>query len=131
MWLFMLMATVIGCGGGEKRVQTFKSSGKVVKSDGSPVPYALVVLHPVGGNSDAPRSRGTTDEQGIFQLSTYDTNDGAPAGQFSVTIEQWLRDDPNKPATNHLPPSLSTAETSGFQVSITSGENQINPFEIR
>ncbi|MEI8210620.1 MAG: hypothetical protein WCI02_00585 [Planctomycetota bacterium] len=131
MGVFLLLATVIGCGGGEKRVQTFKSSGKVVKSDGSPVPHALVVLHPIGGSTEAPKSRGTTDEQGIFQLSTYDTSDGAPVGQFSVTIEQWIRDDPNKPPKNHLPPALSRAETSGFQVSITSGVNQINPFEIR
>lgn len=134
--LLALVATFIapavtGCGGGEKRVQTFKSSGKVVKSDGSPVPHALVVLHPQSGLDTVPKPRGTTDEAGNFSLSTYETADGAPSGEFAVTIEQWIRDDPNNPPKNHLPPGLSKVESSGLKVSIAAGENQLQPFEIR
>lgn len=129
--LACIALAVTGCGGGEKRVQTFKSAGRVVKSDGTPVPHALVVFHPANGVSDAPKPRGTTDDSGQFQLSTYDTNDGAPVGAFVVTIEQWIRDDPNLPAKNHLPEVLGKAASSGLQVTIASGENQLTPFEIR
>jgi hypothetical protein len=99
--------------------------------EGSPIPHALVVLHPIEGSSEAPKPRGTTDPEGRFQLTTYDTNDGAPEGQFVVTVEQWIRDDPNLPPTNHLPPSFAKTESSGIRILIAKGDNALEPIQIR
>lgn len=126
--LLAMMAT--GCGG-ERRVPTFVATGTVVAADGSPVPHALVVLHPEDQASTVPKPRGTTDDQGRFQLSTYATNDGAPEGNFVVTLEQWYRDDPNDAPKNHLPPTLGKVESSGIRVAISKGENTLEPIQIR
>jgi len=121
----------VGCGRKDVRVPTFATQGRVIAADGTPVSHALVVLHPLENTASAPRSRGTTDSEGQFQLTTYDTHDGAPAGQFAVTVEQWIRDDPNLPPRNHLPISFAKTESSGIRISIAPTENQLGPIQIR
>ncbi|MBM3965148.1 MAG: carboxypeptidase regulatory-like domain-containing protein [Planctomycetes bacterium] len=125
------LLAVSGCGGGERRVPVFKTSGSVVRADGSAVPNALVVLHATGAASSVPKPRGTTDDQGRFQLTTYEVDDGAPVGQFTVTVEQWIRDDPNLPPSNHLVATLAKPESSGLQASITQGANEIPPLTVQ
>lgn len=122
---------VSGCGRGERRVPVFKTSGSVVRADGSAVPNALVVLHVNGPASMVPKPRGTTDEQGRFQLTTYEVDDGAPEGQFTITVEQWIRDDPNLPPSNHLVATLAKPESSGLQVTISQGANEIPPLTVQ
>jgi hypothetical protein len=122
---------VSGCGRGERRVPVFKTSGSVVRADGSVVPNALVVLHATGAPSTVPKPRGTTDEQGRFQLTTYEVDDGAPEGQFTITVEQWIRDDPNLPPSNHLVATLAKPESSGLQATISQGANEIPPLTVQ
>jgi hypothetical protein len=119
-----------GCGKAELRVPTYKASGQLLAADGKAVAGALIVLHPVDSNSVAPRPRATTDGEGRFQLTTYDTGDGAPEGQFIVTVEQWFRDDPNEAPTNHLPPDLGKPDSSGIRISIAKSENTLEPIRL-
>jgi len=125
------LLAVIGCGRGERRVPVFKTSGSVVRADGSAVPNALIVLHATGDASTVPKPRGTTDEQGRFQLTTYEVDDGAPEGQYTVTVEQWIRDDPNLPPSNHLVATLAKPESSGLQATISQGTNEIQPLTVQ
>src|SRR5262245_43606682 len=37
-------------------------------------------------DSKDPRPRGTADKEGKFALTTYDADDGAPAGSYIVTV---------------------------------------------
>lgn len=127
----LVCLTCSGCGTREPRVATFMAKGQVVAADGSPIPHVLVVLHPVDHSLDSPKPRGTTDAEGRYQLTTYDTNDGAPEGQFAVTVEQWIRDNPNLPPSNHLPQSFSKTESSGIRILIAKGENALEPIQIR
>src|SRR5215475_11519546 len=71
------------------RTSVYPARGQVL-FEGEPTPHALVVLHPVSAeNKETPRPQGKVDADGAFTLSTYDAGDGAPAGEYVVTV-QWL-----------------------------------------
>jgi hypothetical protein len=61
---------------------------------GKPMNGALVTFHSSNSNMTA---LGTADAMGKYSLTTYLTNDGAPAGDYNVTIH-W-------PIENHRPPA--------------------------
>ncbi|MDR2439247.1 MAG: carboxypeptidase-like regulatory domain-containing protein [Planctomycetaceae bacterium] len=66
-----------------------------VTFNGQPLPKALVVFHPVN-NTGIPAS-GTTDEQGIFRLTSLRggvKNAGAVAGEYRVTVSR-NKDEPS------------------------------------
>lgn len=119
-----------GCSG-EKKIPTFPVTGKVLTAEGGPIDHALVVLHSQSSNTAAPKPRGTTTADGSFELSTFNTGDGAPEGRYQVSIERWLRKDPNESPVNHLPPNLASPATSGIEVEVKSGPNALDPFKLR
>jgi hypothetical protein len=120
-----------GCGSGEQRIPTYKATGQLLAADGTALPDARVVLHPADATSKAPKPRGTTDADGRFALTTYDTGDGAPEGDFIVTVEQWLRDNPDEPPKNKVPGPWSAQETSKIRVSITKSNNELAPIRLQ
>ncbi|MCU0710404.1 MAG: carboxypeptidase-like regulatory domain-containing protein [Pirellula sp.] len=125
------LLVLVGCSSGESRLPTYAAKGQLLAADGQPVPHALVVLHSIDGDATAPKPRATTDLEGKFQLTTYDTADGAPEGSFVVTVEQWLRVDPNEPPKNLLPQALSSKDSSDIRVAISKSENVLEPIRLR
>ncbi|MBI1322012.1 hypothetical protein GC170_02335 [bacterium] len=91
----IVTTSLIGCGESEYRHSVFPASGKITR-DGKPVANAIVVFHPTDPNTiRIPEGRQgieianpttTTDESGAFRLSTYFEADGAPAGEYKVTV---------------------------------------------
>lgn len=81
-----------------------------------------------------PLPRATCDEQGKFQLSTYDTSDGAPAGEFDVTIvyyEPKRTSDGVVPGPNVLEERFSKVGESGLKATIVAGQsNDLGVFEV-
>jgi hypothetical protein len=74
----------------------------VVTHDGQPLSGANVVFLPKTGTHTA---FATTDDEGRFQLTTFDENDGAVAGEYDVTVTHLVIEndaDPRDP--EHLPP---------------------------
>ncbi len=70
----------IGCSGSKKPV---KVEG-IVKVDGKPTADVLVqFISQEKGGRDA---NGTTDENGVFHLTTFNTNDGALPGSYKVIV---------------------------------------------
>lgn len=67
---------------------TTKVSGSVTV-DGAPVKDLWVTLHSTDA-SNKLRPRAQTDPQGRFQITSYIGGDGAPPGDYAITIE-WLR----------------------------------------
>jgi hypothetical protein len=132
-----LSATVtwlaLGCSKNDDRVPVFPVSGKVTfKGD---VPNgAFVVFHPRTANAKAFKPSGQVKEDGTFQLTTYDGNDGAPAGEYDVTI-QW-----NKlvqkgadvtAGPNVIPGAYAKPDTSPLKnIKIAEGPNTLGPFTI-
>jgi hypothetical protein len=125
---------VAGCGGGDGRLTVHPVEG-VITRGGKPLANALVALHPkakpASGESIAPN--GQTDENGVFKVSTYDANDGAPEGEYAVTVQYYQ---PVKtangiePGPNVLPAKLSQPSTTDITVKIVAGANKLSPIEV-
>ncbi|VTS06907.1 hypothetical protein [Tuwongella immobilis] len=59
-----------------------------VRFQGAAVAGGAITFHPAQSveNPRATRSLGSIDKDGNYQLTTYDTHDGAPPGEYVVTI---------------------------------------------
>jgi len=131
---------VTGCGdSGPKREgpPTYPVSG-VVTHGGAAVQGATVRFERADGSG---ASTGRTDAQGKYVLATFEPGDGAPAGDYRVTIvkmeggggaEAVLEEDPNYTGAeeaeevevkNVLPEQYANAETSGLTATVTEGTN--------
>lgn len=78
----MATVSVFGCSGDTGRPKMAPVSGQVT-FQGKPVEGAIVSFSAEG----SPRvASGTTDANGRYKLTTFDTNDGAPVGDHAVTI---------------------------------------------
>jgi hypothetical protein len=80
----LLLACLAGAGGcNGDRVATYATSGKVVFEDGRPLGGGSVIFqsdeHPL-------TARGMIQEDGTFELGTYETGDGAVAGKHQVAV---------------------------------------------
>jgi hypothetical protein len=113
----------------DKRLPVFPVTGQVLFA-GKPTPRALLVFHPVVENSLRPL--GTVDEDGTFTLTTYEQGDGAPAGDYTVTVE-WRRlatvDDDQRPP-NRLPARYLNPKSSGITARVGEGDNVLPPIQL-
>ena len=139
LWTIVLLA---GCSS-DGKPQPVPVSGTVLYK-GQPVPGAQVVFLSKG---TSPAAVGNTDDGGNFSLSTYDEEDGAVPGDYSVTVVKMQGSagaDPNAPfdpvadmeaaarntappppAKSLLPTKYGAAATSGLQFTVAaSGSNQ-------
>jgi hypothetical protein len=125
-----LCLTCAACGGGKEKAELYPAEGKVFV-EGKPAHRAIVWLHPVEP-SEAPRPHGTVDKDGTFRLSTYDANDGAPAGSYRVTVfwhapGQFGDDD----GDSLLPARYMNPTTSDLPVLVISeGDNLLPPLQL-
>src|SRR3984893_8600905 len=56
--------------------------------DGKPMAGAMVILHPAGDvGLNGLKPRALADAEGWFKIYTYVIGDGAPAGNYAVTIQ--------------------------------------------
>jgi hypothetical protein len=100
---------------------------------GRPIPGALVAFHPKAPDRQAPAPRASVDASGAFSLSTFNGGDGAPAGEYVVTV-QWYK--PVRkgadvvPGPNVIPREYAVASTSNLCVRIVSGHNQLPPIRL-
>jgi hypothetical protein len=118
----------------ESRAPVVPVAGEVV-FDGQPTPGALVAFHPVqGAQSQTPPAHGTVREDGTFELTTYEANDGASPGQYKVTIE-WRRlindNGDVRIGPNVLPVRYSRPQTTELVARVTEGPNRLPPLQVR
>lgn len=129
-----MVASWIGCGPADERVPVYPVSGQI-NFNGKPLANALVVFHPQRPtDSRTPVAQGRTDDAGRFQLTSYETHDGAAAGDFAVTVQAFpliKNGDSYTPGPNFLPPKLAKPETTPFQVNVTAGTNDLPPLELK
>jgi len=87
LWiLFALLAAALGCSGGDVELLPLHSVEGALTCDGKPMPHAIVIFHPAKKGIVEGNPRGVTDEDGRYQLTTFRADDGAPAGEYKVTI---------------------------------------------
>jgi hypothetical protein len=130
---FVATCALSGCGGPMGPICAPVKG--TVKYKGKPLAEAMVVLHRLGGDIEGnQKPMATTDANGAFTLTTFNQNDGAPPGDYAITIElrapkmvgeEIVRDGPNL-----LPPRYAKPESSGVKYTVVEGDNQVPTIEI-
>jgi hypothetical protein len=125
--------TGVACEKTELRTPVFPVRGKVLFRGQVPA-NALVIFHPtVNANPTAPRPTGRVNANGNFTLTTFAENDGAPAGDYNVTIiwsvQKEGNDDYDDGANmvDLLQGYYSSPKTSGIRRQVKEGENELEP----
>ena len=130
---------LVGCGGGadDGRVKVYPAQGKVTVS-GRPADGAKVTFYSVNPDADGkkvPPPTGTADSNGVFQLGTYKSADGAPPGDYKVTVV-WLEPPPANAQgifdlKDRLQGRYSSREKTPLKAQIPDGGGEIPPFELK
>jgi hypothetical protein len=101
--------------------------------DGKPLVQAIITFHSTDPKFPAKlKPSGETLADGTFLITTFKEGDGAPAGEYVVTITWPERDEKDKikPGTDRLKGRYADVEKSPLRVTITTGMNQLK-FELR
>jgi hypothetical protein len=121
------------CGPSNARKPVYPVHGTVFL-DGKPLGRALLVFHPIDGEEqNSPHPVATAMEDGSFEATTYDADDGAPAGEYAVTVE-WRRpatEQDTGPPPNSLPARYAKPSTSGLKARVAEGPNELQPFQLK
>lgn len=130
-WLGLALLSAIGCGKAEpERVAVHPVKGQVILA-GKPAAGAVVVFHPKAPGAFPP-PRAQADKDGNYSVTTFKTADGAPLGEYVITVE--LRALVEKggeyiAGPNQVPAQYSEVRTSKLVASVVEGENQV-PIKI-
>jgi len=130
----LLYAT--GCGSSQRdlnQVPVYPATGTITFK-GQPTPGAFVTLHPKSPLPEgAPSPRATVKPDGGFAATTYEAGDGAPEGEYILTV-QWYKpiqkDGDLVAGPNVIPKQYTNPKTSKLEVRVAAGENQLEPIKL-
>jgi hypothetical protein len=108
----------------------YPTKGRVLVN-GQPAKGAVVTFHHQGDwgeRSIVPQA--WTDDEGRFVMATYAAEDGAPAGDYQVTIE-WPAYKRKETGPDKLGGQFAKPETSGLTAHIEKGKNDVPPFDLK
>lgn len=129
----LALMALAGCGGESWQVRTYPATGRLTVN-GQPAEGAVVTLHPLGDKIDQRGSNpwGIVQADGSFVLSTYETGDGAPQGEYGVAVK-WPVDvaDMSAAMIDRLGGAYANAERSGWKVAIEQRKNELAPIDIQ
>jgi hypothetical protein len=133
--LALLAAFFCASGCGPQRKAVYPVRGRVLV-DGKPAAHAQVAFHAVDAAGD-PHPVGNADGDGYFSLTTYKQGDGAPAGEYLVTV-LWVLATPvpgpgggqEYQGVSHLAPRYARADTSGLRATVAPGGTELAPFQL-
>ena len=105
-----------------------------ISFQGQPLVGAFLSLHSKGTSPDAPAPRASVNPDGTFHLSTFESNDGAPEGEYVVTVK-WYKPVKVKgelvSGPNALPIKYAHPHSAALEVNVASGENQLPPIQLK
>ena len=127
-----VLAVLAGCSSDRKPV--YPVSGQVLFND-RPLKKVVVSFHPVdAANFPRERPNADTDEDGRFKLHTYLTGDGAPEGEYRVTVAWFLssgRPGDDSPPANYLPERYARTDTTPLRAVVRKGGVELQPFDLQ
>ena len=120
-------------GGCEKsdRLAVHKTHGKLVRP-GPPVAGLGVTFHPADPSAPSAgiNPTGVVNPDGTFAVTTYNRHDGAPAGEYVVTVDEAPRD-PSQPRPALPPAKYRDARTSPLRATVAAQPvNDLEPFVL-
>jgi hypothetical protein len=101
-------------------------------TQGEPLYGAYLTFHPQGdvGMTKGNKPFARVEQDGSFQVTTYDTSDGAPAGSYAVTI-YWPEDPESRGfSPDRLKEKFANPEKPAFEISIGDESTQLPPWEL-
>jgi hypothetical protein len=127
-----LAVPILCCGSCAKNdgpVPVFPVRGKVLVGD-QPAKNAFVVFHPASATDpQALRPYGHAAEDGSFKLTTYAADDGAPAGEYQVTVV-WLASSGGEDPPDLLKGRYRDPSASPLRVTIPTESTDLMPFKL-
>ena len=130
------LIAVAGCGATEQRKPTFRVTGKILAGK-EPAVRATVVFHPANpdANDKTPNPTAKVEADGTFTLGTYTADDGAPAGEYAVTIEWYLGPESHGGDAESGPDRLGgrykDPKTTPLHAKVQEGDNQLPAFIVK
>lgn len=129
-----LTLLAVGCGQSVEAppVAVHPAQGKITFK-GQPTHGAMVTLHPKGAAADLPKPRATVDQSGAFKISTFAPGDGAPEGDYVVTVFWYkpIKNGPDvSPGPNVIPVKYTKPESTDIVVKIAAGQNDIPAIQL-
>lgn len=129
----LLVASLTGCSGSD-RLPVHPVQGQIT-FNGKPLANAFVVLHPKSPTeSRHGPAQAQTDADGNFRVTTYETGDGAPEGEYAVTVTYHRLQKTGEsfaPGPNVLAPKIASPETTDITVRVAAGPNSLQPLDVR
>jgi hypothetical protein len=120
------------------KLAVFPVKGKLMM-DGKPMVAAAIIFNPVTQfpkGSAQVQPRATADENGDFTVWTYANDDGAPAGDYKITIS-WkgaeavgLTDGGRGEIDEKVPEAFQTARTSKIRIKVKEEPNTLPTWDL-
>ena len=132
--LLLILVLPVGPGGcssaTDGRTPVHPVSGKVLFRD-QPAVGAVVFFVPANEPPDPvdPRPHGTVQADGTFKLTTYEPDDGAPAGDYTVIL-LWPSDSRDEPDDKFFG-RFADAKRSTIRYTIKAGKNELDPILLK
>lgn len=128
-----VLCTFVGCKPSEKQIAVVKVTGQLFTAEKKPATGATVAFHPIGREAYPFTPFGTVGRDGTFTLTSYASGDGAPAGEYAVTIV-WRSNDPDGEAMG--PDKLkgkdyNDPKTTPFKAVVGVTETTLEPFYLK
>jgi hypothetical protein len=133
--LLAVCGSVAGCGKGKDPWEKVYKVRGVVNLDGKPAGGALITFLPQDQKvPSSVRPSAIANWDGTFDIGTYGTGDGAPAGTYKVVVVRFpVIGSPSSPAPgpNDLPPKYSKPDTTDLTVQVKDAETELPPLELK
>jgi len=112
------------------KAATYPSRGWVTINGEAPA-GVVVELRSIGAPPDVRNSRpwGIVQEDGSYDLTTYQSGDGAPAGHYAVTL-RWPKDISIPSSVDRLNGAYAEPARSPWKLVISKKKNHLTPIVI-
>ena len=127
-----VLVVLAGCGAEEEIRPDLSPAAGSLMINGEPAAGAMLVFDPADGkefDARGTRPRATVQEDGTFEVTTYQQGDGAPAGDYQVAVLWFENPDASNP-WDKLGNQYANPKKTDIRVTVREGENQWEPIKI-
>ncbi len=133
--LLATCSSLSGCGKAKEPWEKVYPVRGVVNLDGKPAGGAMITLLPQDQKvPSSVRPTAIASWDGTFDLGTYGSGDGAPAGAYKVVVVRFpVIGPPQSPAPgpNDLPVKYAKPDTTDLSIQVNEAETELPPLELK